>query len=377
MPIIHTTSGMNLGFLPVSSVFMTEYLPKANATYVKVYLYTYHLCLNDPSQLSTEYIASSLALLESDVLQALRYWMEEKLLILKNDEDKLYIEFLTPESKTKSAEPIKEEGKETKESVKAPSINPVQDVLRVEKRPDYTPEEINVYSQAPEIKQMFLIAQQYLGKTLSPMDLNILFSFYDWLRLPTDVIETLIEYCVSNNHRNMRYIEKVAINWVDQGIDTIEKAHQQIAVFNKHYRVIMKAFGLSKREPTPKEMEYMKKWTEEFGLHTDIIVEACNRTIMKTSNPSFSYADSIITSWYNSNVRIMADIDALDADFAKQRESKLKPVQNPSGSSKQNQTQSKMASPRSFINFPQRSDWDFDELARLEREYQEKKLLEG
>lgn len=374
MPIIHTSSGMNIGFLPVSNVFLTDYLPKANATYVKVYLFTYHLCINNPSQLSTEYIASSLALLESDVLQALNYWMEEELLILKNDEDKLYLEFLNPKPKTMSTDSIKEE---SKESLETPSTNPAQDVLRVEKRPDYTPEEINVYSQAPEIKQMFLIAQQYLGKTLSPMDLNILFSFYDWLRLPTDVIETLIEYCVSNNHRNMRYIEKVAINWVDQGIDTTEKAQQQIAVFNKHYRVIMKAFGLSKREPTPKEMEYMKKWTEEFGLHTDIIVEACNRTIMKTSQSSFSYADSIITSWYNSNVRIMADIDALDADFAKQRENKLKPVPNSPGSNKQYQTQPKAASPRSFINFPQRNDWDFDELARLEREYQEKKLLEG
>ena len=39
-----------------------------------------------------------------------------------------------------------------------------------------------------------------------------------------DVIEYVIEYCVQNRHNSIRYMEKVALNWHEKGIDTVDKA---------------------------------------------------------------------------------------------------------------------------------------------------------
>ena len=43
---------------------------------------------------------------------------------------------------------------------------------------------------------------------LSQQDMSLLFSFYDWLGLPMEVIELLLSYCTASGHTGMRYIEK-------------------------------------------------------------------------------------------------------------------------------------------------------------------------
>lgn len=371
MPNINAVTHFNFGFVPVDATFITEYMPKANGTYVKVFLYVLHNSYHQADELNTKSIASSLDMLESEVIQALQYWKNENLILLEQKDSHLHIEFLTPQSP-------KNDNKVTpkNENEKSNEVSAIK-TLRLEKRPDYTPEEISVYSNVKEIKQMFLVAERYLGRLLSPTDLNYLYSFYDWLRLPTDVIELLLEYCISNGHSSFRYIEKVAINWADQGINSVEKAQQQISLFNKKYRTIMKAFGISRREPAPKEIEYMKKWLDQFQFDMEIIIEACNRTINNISQPNFQYTDSILSSWYNNKVRTFDDIRALDNTYAKNKsiQNKMKVVKpNSQSQSYKNQ---QAVSAKSFINFKQREDWDFDEIKRLEREYLERKLLEG
>jgi len=44
------------------------------------------------------------------------------------------------------------------------------------------------------------------------------------LDFSTDLIEYLVEYCVSKGHTSIRYIEKVALAWADNHITTVEQA---------------------------------------------------------------------------------------------------------------------------------------------------------
>ena len=53
---------------------------------------------------------------------------------------------------------------------------------------------------------------------------------------------------------------------------------------------IMKAFGISNRDPGSAELDYIKKWNS-LGLGTDIIIEACSRTLLATHQASFPYAN--------------------------------------------------------------------------------------
>ena len=81
----------------------------------------------------------------------------------------------------------------------------------------------------------------------------------------------------------------------------------------------MKAFGLNNREPGQVEKQLISKWTDVFCFETDMIIEACNRTMKATHQPSFEYADTILTRWHNSHVHHLKDISVLDDAYQKQK----------------------------------------------------------
>ncbi len=221
----------------------------------------------------------------------------------------------------------------------------------ISSKPDYTNKEIAGFAERDDFNQLLYITQKYLGKTLSASEVKTIISFNDWLGLPIDVVELLIEYCVDNDHRNMRYIEKVAIDWADNGINTIEKAKVRTETYQKSYFVILKAYGITDRSPTPNQIQLMDKWLNEYQLDIELIVEACQRTISQINKAEMRYTDSILNTWHRENVRSLEDIQKLDLNRPAKNYSNNQPV-------KKN---------NSFNGYNQRS-YDYDEL--------EKKALE-
>lgn len=153
----------------------------------------------------------------------------------------------------------------------------------------------------------------------------------------------------------MRYIEKVALSWAAEGIDTIAMAKENSMKYNSNTFSIMKAFGISGRNPAAEEKRLINKWYNDYCFDNDIILEACNRTIRAIHSPSFEYADSILSNWKKKNVRKIADITALDENVSP------KPMKI------FNNTASSAARKNTFNDFPQHT-YDFDLL--------EKRLME-
>ena len=152
----------------------------------------------------------------------------------------------------------------------------------------YSADDILNFRQNESVAELFFIAERYLGRTLSATDINTLLYFYDVLGFSTELIVYLIESCVSNNHTSIRYIEKVALGWADQHITTVEEAKQGSPVLGKMYYAVMNAFGITGRKLVSAEIAYISRWTNEYGFDSDIILEACKRTmqvcISRTSN---------------------------------------------------------------------------------------------
>ena len=86
----------------------------------------------------------------------------------------------------------------------------------------------------------------------------------------------------------------------------------------------MKAFGISNRDPGQHERAMISKWADTYCFDTDIIIEACNRTIKAIHQPSFEYADTILSKWKSSNITTMADIKKDDAAYAASSNSKTR-----------------------------------------------------
>ena len=187
-------------------------------------------------------------------------------------------------------------------------------------KPAYTMQQIQAFNEQTKDEQIFLVIEQYIGKPLSQNDMNTIIFFYERLGFSPALIEYLVEYCVGNEHRSLRYMEKVAISWAQAGVDSVEKAKRQTEGYSRVYYEILKAFGIHNRGPAATEADYIKKWTEQFGFSQSIILEACNRTMSKIHQPSFNYADKILEGWHNAKVHHIEDIQVLDQQFEQQRQ---------------------------------------------------------
>jgi DnaD/phage-associated family protein len=183
-------------------------------------------------------------------------------------------------------------------------------------RQSYSAEKIAQLTNNDEIKWAMHIVEIYLDRPLKPMDLQLILYLYEELHFSAELIMYLYEYCVSKGKKNASYIEAVALTWAEEGIDTEEKAKEATATYNDHFNAVNKAFGLN-RAPGQIERQYITKWVEVFGFSDDIIIEACNRTILRTQKPDFKYTDKILETWYKKNAKTLTDIARLDDEFSK------------------------------------------------------------
>nr|WP_296263008.1 DnaD domain protein [uncultured Merdimonas sp.] len=294
--------------------FIDQYMVKANGEYVKVYLLVLRHLGESSGMLSISEMADVLECTEKDVLRALKYWKKQGIL----DYSEAYGE---------------------------PTAAPAPSRETVSRRPS---------RDDKEFKELLFVAEQYLGKTLSSTDIDTITYFFDSLNMTADLIEYLIEYCVENGHKSMHYIRAVALSWDSQNIRTVEEAKSVTVQYHKNYYSVLKAYGIGGRAPAASEIAYIRKWNDEYGFSLDIILEACARTMSAIHQPNFEYTDSILKNWQSKNVRHLKDIEAVDADFQKEKEKKAASREKHS---------MKSARPNKFNNFDGRS-YDMNDLER-------------
>lgn len=232
-------------------------------------------------------------------------------------------------------------------------------------KPVYSAEQVNRLSQDEGFSQLLYIAQKYLNKVFTPRDCQVFAYLYEDLGMNEEVLEYLVEYCVQNGHTSMRYIEAVARSWHEKGIRTAQEAKDYSASYNRDSFAVMKAFGINSRKPAAPEQKLMDKWFKDYGFSRDVVLEACNRTITAIHNPSFQYADKILTDWKEAGVRGLGDIMELDArrmaakeDTARSRDKRLQ-TYDTAVSGQGDRT--RKGAPNQFHNFEQR-DTDYDAL---------------
>lgn len=339
-------------FTLVQNRFLDEYMISANGEFVKIYLYLLRSSSAE-REISIASIADALNHTEGDVKRALSYWARQNLLQLSFNEDGALTDIVL----TDNADSAREQEARLKNY--AASFNEREagnKTVQMPGRISVSAARKKELAGQEDIQQVLFIAQQYLGKTLSNTEVTHILYFYDELHFSADLIEYLIEYCVSKGKKSIHYISTVAMEWSRRGISTVAEAKKDTNLFHRDYYTIMNALGINNHAPTPVECKWMSKWIDEMGFPLELIVEACQRTILRTHKPSFEYTDSILTSWQKNHVRTLADAEQLDRETASARQN-----ENTAG------TAGKSTSTNRFNNFPQRK-YDYDQL--------EKKLLD-
>lgn len=346
----------------ISNIFIDSYMPCANGEYVKVYIYLLR-CLSDGTmEFGISQIADHLTSTETDIIRALHYWDKEGLVRLNKDKQGQIVEIALLEPVTTKEEPVTKpvatEPVPVVNTFKAEACATVMEEPKtVLERPTYTEAQIAELTNTDEIKWLMNIIEIYLERLLTPTDVQLILYLYETLGFSTDLIMHLYDYCVSKGKRNTSYIEKVAISWAEEGVDSVEKAEASSIKYNSTYQAISKAFGLN-RQPGAIERQYIAKWTDKYGFDIAIIVEACNRALLRTGKPDFKYTDGIMENWYKNNVKKPSDIEALDAKHS-QRAKQYAQKQNEANSAKPNPK-------NQFNNFKQR-DYSKEYISDLEQ----------
>ena len=351
--------------------FIDHHLVKANGEYVKVYLLLLRHMNRPDGMMSVSEMADILECTENDVRRALKYWKKQELLD--------YCE--QTETGNAASIPVSAE----KDNIAVVPTGRIERSLSDPANTDYTVaipacstssiaadladlkpaaseapntniQQYRSRNERKEFKELLFVAEQYLGKTLSSVDIDMITYFYDTLHMSAELIEYLIEYCVENGHKSMHYIQKVALSWNEQKIITVSEAKSSTVLYNKNCYSILNAYGIKGRAPAPSEIAYIRRWNDEYGFSLDLILEACNRTMNTIHQPNFEYTDTILKNWREKNVRHSKDIDALDANYMKEKERRKKSAVKTAATSKSSKN-------NKFNNFSGRS-YDMDSLER-------------
>lgn len=336
--------------------FIDHYMVRANGEYVKVYLLLLRHMNQSSGYLSVSELADLLECTEKDILRALRYWKSEGLLDYLDDTPD------DPSPKSTAPSPAASSGLHDVQSGYMTSSIPADSVSDSAALASTTNiQQYRSRKERAEFKELLFVAEQYLGKTLSATDIDQITYFYDTLNMSAELIEYLIEYCVENGHKSMHYINKVALSWHEENITTVNLAKTSSFLYNKNCYCVLNAYGIKGRGPAASEIAYIRKWSEDYGFALEVILEACDRTMNSIHQPSFDYTDSILKRWKDKNVRQLKDIDAVDADYRKEKERAKELAKE---RKRQQQTQKPVNSQNNkFNNFDGRS-YDMNDLER-------------
>ncbi len=332
----------------ISNRFIDEYMQDANDAQLKIYLYLLRM-MSASRATSISDIADLFNYTEKDVMRALKYWEKHHLLTLDLDEHKNVIgihlrDFNTPSpaasvpiaaqpaalasvvpiaSKFNSVESGKQVAAELPQQFLTDSTEQAAEasIDNIYVKPNYTLDELKAFKSDESTARLLFVAEQYLKKTLSATEVKTILFISDRLAFSEDLIDYLIQYCVDRGKKELRYIEKVAVSWAQQGVTTPGQAAKLAGRYDKSVYEIMKALGKN-GTPTKTEVAYITRWTKEYGFDTDIIFTACERTVLATDKHRFEYADRILASWQKSGVHSVNDIQSLDEHYHRTKPSR-------------------------------------------------------
>ncbi len=394
MTAINISSDIATSFTTVSDIFIDQYMPKANGEFVKVYLYLLRATGSGAGIATISEIADHFSNTEADIIRALNYWVSEGILQVQTGADGQIIGInlcslsvsgmQAAQSNIQSA--VADNAAQNNlqngvvnnaaQNISTANIRMQDSVVEKLKsqtpdkaassQKEYTLDEIKEFRKNPDISELFFIIETYLKHTLSSSDTNMVLYWLDELHFSTDLVEYLVEYCITKGHSSLRYMNKVALGWADAGIKTVDQAKDDAAAHSQIYYSVMKALGITGRNLVDSEVSLINKWVGEYGFDIELVKAACSKTISAIQKPSFEYTDSILANWRKKDVHTLKDVEVLDANFAKANKaaatgsSQGTNAANGSSKPKSNNSSSK----NKFNNFNQRNN-DYDKLEKL------------
>ncbi len=261
----------------VPAAVVDRHLKLAKAEHIKVLLF---VLKNMASEFSGLQIAEAAGLSEYEVQEALLYWADAGILAPKDE----------PADKKK--------------------VEPSKTVMQ-DKRPTRA-DVAKRGSEDTKIRYLLRETQLKFGRNLKSNEASTLVWLYDDQGLEVSLILLIVQYAVQHKKANMRFIESVAVDWINKGIDNITDADSELrsmAMGEQAWSAVSAAFGIERRKPSKKETELSLKWIEEWKVSKEMLTAAYEECVNKKSKFSFPYIAKIIENWHEKGIKNAEDIE--------------------------------------------------------------------
>lgn len=346
------TTEMDLGDTPIENIFLNDYMPMANGTYVKVYLLGYKYA-NDRDaniQVDNKTISKHLQIPLEDVLGAWDFWEEKGIIIKEDKEDKINykVKFLNlKQLLIKNNSNVYKEDEEAKREEEY-------------KKVQFDHKNFIEANRNPVINQMFNTVDYILRRQTQPMEKKKIVNWIKDYNMNPDVIEKAFFYAVERKGiKKIHYVEGIILQWYDQGLTNIEAVNESFKTQDERfyrYNKVMTSLGLGHKGINDGDLRLIDKWFDEYSYSMDLVLEGCSRS-SNTSNVTVKYIDGVISSWYDKGITSVDEIELKDKKEKKVYKAPAKKNTNPVKTR--------------FHNFEQKTDKyseeDLEEIAKRKR----------
>ena len=190
--------------------------------------------------------------------------------------------------------------------------------------PEYTAADITreLEQQNSSFPGLVNEVQRRLGKILSTADLKILYTLYDYLALPAEVICLLVSWCVEEFERKygagrrprMSTVQKEGFAWKRLGVDTVQAAEAHLKrqeLYRTREGEVLRLLDIPPRPLVEGERKKVAAWTD-MGFEDAALRLAYEKTVYKKQKMDWDYMNGILARWHRANLHTLAEIEGAD-----------------------------------------------------------------
>jgi len=288
---------LDLGEIAIENIFINDFMPSANGTFVKVYLIGYKYA-TDGIDVTNRTISKHLNISLEDVINAWDFWKKKGIIKIHSKNDDKFdfdVEFFS----------LRQLYIDNNFSTKT---KPVSDEVKYTRNTDVLLE----MQDNNEIRKMFRELNEIVRRELQPPEKIKILNLIERYNMDHKVIVQAFHYSVEKKkNKNINYISAIIRNWYDEGIVTykdLENHFSKNTDRHKFYSRIYKTIGYNKPFATSGDMELIDKWIDNYKLDNEFIIKVITEATKKTSNFNMNYADSIITTAFEKNIRSVSEL---------------------------------------------------------------------
>jgi len=149
------------------------------------------------------------------------------------------------------------------------------------------------------LKDMLVEIEKISGKMLSPKETQEIYSWIKDVKAKPDIIQYAWQYCYAKGKTNIKYIEKVVLQWTEDGYENVDEVKEHLGNLDQKYMTqkrILQALGLN-RGATEAEKKLIDIWMNEMNFSLERILEACGTTV-SIPNPNLAYVNKVLENWH-------------------------------------------------------------------------------